>query len=1007
MRVKIFLFCLLLCLAYANVHAQQAITISGSVMNQNGEPLQGATVVQTSTTNTTVTDQQGMFKLLVSSQRGTLEISYIGYITTVIPLKNQSTIHIVLKEATSDLGEVVVIGYGTQRKVNLTGAVTSVSSKTLSRSAIPNTANLLQGRLAGLEVIRPSGQPGNVSPMIRIRGMGSFGASSAPLVLIDGIIGSISSIAPNDVEDVTVLKDAASASIYGARAANGVILITTKKAKAGEPSLEYKIDVGFQSATRIPDLIWNSAEYMEMYNSARLRSGLTAFYTQDQINDYKNATDKLAYPNYNWPENILKTATIYNHSLSISKATETSKFRLGFTYSNQDGILPVYKSKRYTAFLNYESQILKRVKVGTAVNFYSEAVTDPQGGVARGIYARSPLAAPFLPDGRKSSGRAYATEPFSPYSPIAFSNGDINTNMYAARAQAFVIVDILKGLQWETKGAINYSPYYRKLHTYSTPGEFYYYQKLPGETDYRVDLSVGVPSPLGVTDYNNVSITPTLYSTLKYNTRFGGHELSTMLGYEQQSNDFRELSGSRTQFPTADLAELNAGSPDNQTLSGTSNDWALQSLFGRVAYNYQGKYLVEGNLRYDGTSRVHPDHRWGAFPSLSAGWRISEENFMQENLKWINNLKIRGSYGLLGNQEIGLYPYQDILSYANYTYGSTVTPGVSLSRMTDKNLQWEKTKVLDFGIDLDMFNGLIGLGFDWFKKDAYNILATLPVPLSLGITGPVTNNGALRNTGIELELRHSNNIGKLHYDANFQISSFKNKLVSIVTPTIGINEVGLPYNSIYMYEWDGIFQSEAEVEKSPKQNNNPKPGDLKIRDQNGDNIVDANDRVSYSRYPKFNYSLNVNLNWKRFSFSIFLQSVVGAHLFVSDWTAYPFREGIPPKAEFRNAWTPQNHSNTIPAVHEFSYSGVYGYTSDYLFRNSSYIRLKNTFLSYTLPEKIILKNIVKGLSIYISGNDLLTFTKFKDGDPEVSENSASALQYPQVRGVNIGLNVKF
>lgn len=1007
MKVKFFLSCFVLCLIYADTNAQPPIAISGSVLNENGQALSGATVVQTSTTNTTVTDQQGLFKLFITSQKGTLEISYIGYITAVIPLNNQSAFHIVLKGATSNLDEVVVVGYGTQRKVNLTGAVSSVSSKTLSKSAVPNTANLLQGRLAGLEVIRPSGRPGNVSPMIRIRGLGSFGASSAPLVLIDGVIGSISSIAPNDVEDVTVLKDAASASIYGARAANGVILITTKRAKAGEASIEYRMDVGFQNATRLPDLIWNSAEYMEMYNSARLRSGLTPFYTQDQVNDYKNATDRVAFPNYNWPENILKKATIYNHSLSFSKATETSKFRLGFTYSNQDGILPVYKSKRYTASLNYENQILKRVKVGTTVNFYSENITDPQGGVARGIYARSPLAGPLLPDGRKSSGRAYSTEPFSPYSPIAFSNGDINTNIYSARAQAFIIIDILKGLQFETKGAFNYSPYFRKLHTYSTPGQFYYFQKLPGQTDYAVDQSVGVPSPLGVTDYNSLSINPIFYSTLKYNTSFGDHEINTMVGYEQQSNNFRELSGSRTQFPTAGLAELNAGSPDNQTLSGTSNDWALQSLFGRVAYNYQGKYLIEGNLRYDGTSRVHPDHRWGAFPSLSAGWRISEESFILANQKWINNLKIRGSYGLLGNQEIGLYPYQDILSFANYTYGTTVTPGVSLSRMTDKNLQWEKTKVLDFGVDLDVFKGLFGLSFDWFKKDAFDILATLPVPISLGIQGPITNNGALRNTGIELELRHSNNLGQLHYDANFQISSFKNRLISIATPTIGVNQVGLPYNSIYMYEWDGIFQSQAEIAKSPAQNNNPKPGDLKIKDQNGDNIINANDRLSYSRYPKFNYSFNMNLNWKRFSFSFFLQGVAGAHLFVSSWTAYPFREGIPPKAEFRNGWTPENHSNTIPAVHEFSYSGVYGYTSDYLFRNSSYLRLKNAYLSYSLPGNTVLRNYVKGLEIYISGNDLVTFTKFNDGDPEVSENSATALQYPQVRSINIGLNVKF
>ncbi len=1010
MKVKFFLSCFVLCLIYADTNAQPLIAISGAVLNENGQALPGATVVQTSTTNTTVTDQQGLFKLFVTSQKGTLEISYIGYITAVIPLNNQSAFHIVLKGATSNLDEVVVVGYGTQRKVNLTGAVSSVSSKTLSKSAVPNAPNLLQGRITGLEIIRPSGRPGNDDPMIRVRGFGSFGASSAPLILIDGIIGSLSNIAPNDIETVTVLKDAASASIYGARAANGVVLVTTKKAKRGEASLEYKLDVGIQNATSIRDLIWNSVEYMEMFNAARLRSGLTAFYTKDQINDYKNATDKVQYPDYNWPEHIFKTATIYNHSLSFSKATETSNFRLGLNYSNQDGILPGFNSKRYMVNLNYENEVLNGVKVGTIINFYNKQTTEPQGNgdgdINRGLYGRSPLAMPFLPDGRKSSGRAYSTEPFSTFAPLTFTNGDIKNNTYSVKAQAFVIVDILKGLQWETKGGINFDNYFRKLHAFGSPGEYYFYQKLPGESDYKVDASVGNPIFLGVSDYTSLSITPTLYSTLKYNTKISDHEIDALFGYEQQSNSFRELSGQRVGFPTAGLEELNAGSSDGQSLSGTANGWALQSLFGRVAYNYQHKYLIEGNLRYDGTSRVQADRRWGTFPSLSGAWRMSEEGFIKDNIKWINNLKVRGSYGLLGNQEIGLYPYQNIFSYANYTYGSSVNQGVTLLRRTDKNLHWEKTKIFDLGLDVDIFDGLFGLSFDWFKKNTSDILSTLPVPASLGLLGPTTNDGALRNTGMELELSHSNNIGKFHYSANFLISNFKNELVSIGTPTKGVKEVGLPYNSIYIYQWDGIFQSQGDIDKSPKQNNNPKPGDLKIKDQNADNIIDAADRVSFSPFPKFNYSLNVNLEWKRFAFSFFLQGVEGSHAFLTDWLTLPFREGVPPKAEYRNAWTSENHSNTIPAIHLFSYPGVYGYPSTYLFRNNSYLRLKNVYLSYTLPENILKTIKAKGISVYVSGNDLLTFTKFDDGDPEMREGSITT-PFPQVRIINFGLNVNF
>lgn len=981
--------------------------VSGHVRDTDGRPLEGATVSVKGKSNVVVTDREGKFSFSVADGDKLLVISLVGYKTKEVQI--EAVNNIMMEIDALGLADVVVVGYASQKKINLTGAVVSVNSKTLSASPVPNAANLLQGRLPGLEVIQPSGKPGNDDPMLRIRGLGSFGASSSPLILIDGIIGSISSVAPNDIESVTVLKDAASASIYGARAANGVIIVTTKKAKKGAASLDYHLDIGTQKATMVKDLIWNSGEYMQMYNDARLRSGLTIFFTQDQIDDYKNATDKTLFPDYNWPDHIFRNAKVINHSLSFSKATESSSFRLGLNYTDQDGIMPVFNSKRYTVNINYDNQILKAVRIGTVVNFFNRSNIEPQGNgdldLVRAIYGRSPLAGPTLPDGRKSSGRAYATEPFSVFAPIAFSNGDIRNTSYSVRAQAYAIVDIIKGLQWETKAAFNMDYYFRKLHAYSTPGEFYFYQPVNGE--YKVDQSVGSPVTLGITDYTNFSTTPTIYSTLKYHINLHDHEINVLAGYENQSNKYRELQGRRIQFPTPGVTELNAGSPDGQSLLGTANEWALQSYFARVTYDYKGKYLLEGNLRYDGTSRVQKDHRWGAFPSISAGWRISEENFLKNNVSWLNNLKIRASYGLLGNQEIGLYPYQDIFGYANYSYGTSVSQGVKLSRMTDKNLQWEKTKVLDLGLDFDAFNGLFGLSFDWFRKNTYDILTTLPVPTTIGLTGAITNDGALKNTGIELELRHRNAIGKVFYDVNFQVAGFKNELVSIVTPTVGVRQVGLPYNSFYIYQWDGIFQSQDEIDHSPQQiYNNPKPGDLKIKDQNGDGKVDVNDRVSYSPFPKFNYSFNVNVSYKRFALSVFFQGVNGSHVYVADWSSFPFREGIPPKAEFRDAWTPENHSNTVPAVHEFSYAGVYGYSSTYLFRSNAYLRLKNVNLSYALPENLIRKARIKQMSVYISGSNLLTFTKFTDGDPEVREGS-NVTQFPQVRILNAGVNITF
>lgn len=991
---------------------QQSKKITGVVKDKQGSPVIGANIVLKGTTVGTITDAEGRFSLETDNHTA-LVVSYIGFLTQEVNIANKTDFNIILSENMTDLEEIVVVGYGVQKKINLSGSVSSISTKSIDKSMVPNTANLLQGKLAGLEVLQSSAKPGQDDPAIRIRGMGSYGASSAPLVLVDGIIGSLTAVAPNDIESVTVLKDAASASIYGARAANGVILLTTKKGNSNTPSIEYKFNIGFQNPTKTLDLIWDSAEYMEMYNSARLRSGLSPIYTQEQIDQYKNATDRMQYPNFNWPEYIFKTATVQNHAISLAKSSESSKFRLGLNYSKQDGIVPEFDSQKFNLNLNYENQIHKIVKVGTTTNFFYKKSTEPQSAweifLVRGIYSHSPLTMPYLPDGsgRKSSGRIYESEPFSTFAPLAFSNGNAQKDTYSAQVQAFVVVDILKDLQWETRGAFNFDYFYQKAHSYSTPNEFYFYQKKAGMNDYMVDGSVGSPSIVGVSDLSTQSLLPTVFSTLKYNTQVKEHDISAMIGYEQQSNNWRYLSGGRTIFPSPDLKELDAGSPDGQTLNGSSNDWALQSFFGRVGYNYDRKYFFEGNIRYDGTSRVASAHRWGVFPSGSVAWNISEEGFLKDRTQnWLNNLKLRASYGVLGNQEIGLYPYQDIFGYANYSYGGSVDQGVLLSKMTDKNLKWESTRVIDIGLDLEIFNGLFGLNFDWYKKNTYDVLTTLPVPSSLGLIGPTTNDGELQNKGFEMEVKHRNNIGEFYYDANFQLSLNRNKLVSIVAPTKGVNEVGLPYASLYLYEWIGIFQSQEDIDKSPIQIITPKPGDLKFKDQNGDGLVNEEDRKSFCRFPDFFYSFGFNASWKRFNLSAFFQGVSGSHVYLSDWTVYPFREGIPPKTEFGDAWTPENPSNTVPAVHEYSYSPIYGYPSTYLFRNSSYLRLKNLYFSYSLPEKILNPFRCKGLTVYFSGDNLLTFTNYTDGDPDRTEG-ASLSAYPQVRVLNFGFNINF
>ncbi|MGV8092906.1 MAG: TonB-dependent receptor [Mangrovibacterium sp.] len=994
--------------------SQQQKKISGRVTGADKKPVPGATILVKGTTTGTITDPEGNYTLPNVPADGTLVFSFVGMKTQEIPVAGKSIIHVVLEEETVDLGEVVAVGYGTMKKANLTGSVSSVSSRELMERPATNATGLLQGRVSGLHVTQPSGQPGRDDAIFYIRGLGSFGAASTPLILIDGVIGTLSDLAPNDIENISVLKDAASASIYGARAANGVILVTTKHAKKGA-RIEYKIDVGVHEATRLPEGITNSAEYMEMSNKAYSRSGLVPLYKQEQIDAYAHATNDPQYPNFDWVDYYFSPATVINHYLSLSNVTEKNSYKLSLNYLDQDGILPNIKHKRYNAQLNFTSQITKRITLGANIRAVFKDNHEPPYwdlSSVRHIFQMNPLYMPYLPDGsNRKTAWAYPNEGHDAISPVAFSNGSKEYKDYGANAKAFIKVDLFKGLTWEFDANIDYQTIFTKSHIYTTQ-EHYFYHKLAGEEDYSLNPAVTAPVGSALTDYYYISTIPTIYSTLNYDTRIGSsHTLKAMLGFEQQSLDYRYLTGSKEKFPTKDLKELSAGDNDGQMVTGSSGGWAIRSYFGRLGYDYKGKYLIEANARYDGTSRVAKANRWGFFPSVSAGWRISEEKLLKDQFTWLSNLKLRASYGVLGNQEIGNYPYQDILSLTIYPYGDDLNQGVVISRLTDKNLKWESTKVTDIGLDLDICNGLFGMTFDWFKKNTFDILASQPVPGSLGLSGPVTNNGKLQNTGWEMELRHGKQIGEFTYSVNFMVSTYKNKLLSIVTPTKGVNEVGLPYGSIYLYEMEGIFQSNDDIANSADHIfYTPKPGDIKIKNQNGDEVIDAEDRISISPYPDFTYSFGFNLGWKNLTVTAFFQGVEGIRNMVYGWGSDPFvQSGFLP-ARFRDAWSETNPTNKIPALYKgegwiSGYPGVYAYPSTYFLQDASYLRLKTCKIAYDLPKSFVNKMKLQGLTVYISGDNLLTFTNYTGFDPERAGGGSAAV-YPQVRIINAGINLE-
>ncbi len=671
----------------------QPITITGKILDEIGAPLPGVSIMIKGLTMGAVTNLEGEYTIQVPDpSTAVLVFSFVGYFAQEISIGDQTTIDITMDLDVVGLEEVIIVGYGTQKKVNLTGSVTSVSAAELVKRSVPNAANLLQGKVPGLQIVQQSGQPGDDDAVMRVRGIGTFSsAGNNPLILIDGIQGNLQDLNPENIESVSVLKDAASSAIYGARAANGVILVTTKRGTPGTMNIEYNGNIQLTEATRLPELVTNSADFMEYWNYANQRAGMVDYFTQADIDAFRNATDRVKYPNFDWVDFMFHTAQIQNHHLALYGGTEKTTYNFSLGYLDQDGIIDGHKYQRYNMRLSVDSKVNEIVTFGAKVALIYKDRLEPafhHSAIMLQTYGAGPNYTPYLSDGSGRYSARYNAEAWHNRNPHAeANNGSREWDNYSVATQGYVDVKIIQGLTWRTKGAINFDTDFLKTHEY--PIDHYYFK----DNSYAHN---GWPhGTMGIVDENDQSVLYTFYSTLNYTKSFGNHHINVLFGYNQESYFYRRLAGSRVNFPTYDIKELDAGSSSVQNISGTSNEWAIQSLFGRVNYDYMGKYLVEANFRYDGTSRIHEDNRWGLFPSISAGWRLSEEQFLN-NVSWIDNLKLRASWGTLGNQNIGLYPYQSILSITSYPF-STLYQGVKPTRMTDENLKWETTTVTDFG----------------------------------------------------------------------------------------------------------------------------------------------------------------------------------------------------------------------------------------------------------------------------------------------------------------------
>lgn len=1007
--------------------AQNPVRVSGVITNEKDEPVPGATInVKGSRTNI-LSGQDGKYTIQVSSE-ATLVVSAIGYENGEEKVGNRQVINFVLKQRISQLNDVVVVGYGTQKKADLTGAVVSVTGTEMNKRIATDPTSLLQGKLPGLSLVQGTGEAGNESFTLRVRGLGTnSSAGSNPLVIVDGLPGSLSNLDPQNIESVTLLKDAASAAIYGTRAANGVILVTTKQGSSGKLQVSYDYNIGITRPTALPkNLVYSSATYMTLWNQAAINSGYPNRFGKDTIARYTDPNrDKTLYPDYDWLDALMRTVPVQTHHLGFTGGRNGTTYNVSVGYVDQPDIMIGFSYKKYNLQFNLNTKINDIVTFGSSLTLnYSKRLYASRGSqdMFLSTLSQSPYYGPILPDG---SGRyvnsAYPGVQTPNKNPVAIAqNALVNDDDYFMQSSLYVSVRILKNLEWRTSGGFNYE-YDKKTDFKPVINQYNWFAK-PGDAPERT-LDV---NGQGMTVTDNTTIYPVGYTQLTYTQSVGDHNFKLLGGAQAEYNKNQTLIGSRnTPFSNNITRELNAGPPGSQLASGTSAVWALRSFYGRLNYDYKEKYLLEANARYDASSRFPPSNRWGLFPSLSAGWVLTKEDFL-DNVSWLTNLKVRGSWGKLGNQNISNYPYQDVYtstsSYNSGTYyaysfsGNTLTSGVAQNALSDPNIKWETTRIIDVGTDITVFNKL-NFSFDWYNKFTYDILYKPGIPATIGLSAPTINNGQMRNTGVEFSAQYNDKIGSVQYSIGGTLQANKNTLVKFGAPQITsnntINMEGKPYGSFYMLQYAGIFQSADEITKSPVQQYNPQPGYIKFRDVDGNDTVNANDRVVVPGvFPKFEYSFNASASWKNFDIVIFLYGSYGQKQYASGWGVQPFNQGSPPTTDWLNAWTPSNHSTTMPLIYitgQGNASSNIGTASTYYLKDASFLRIKNLQLGYTLPSGLAHRIAMNSLRVYFAGDNLYTFTKFKGLDPERAEGDGNVrfVVHPQNQVFSFGVKAVF
>ena len=1005
---------------------------SGVVVDSAGEPVIGAGVVIEGSTNGTITDVDGRWELVVPSTTTKIVISSLGYKEQIVAAGSASARTVTLQEDSQMLQETVVVGYGVQKKVNLTGAVAMVNSEEMNARPISSVASGLQGLLPGVTVVNSSSQPGQANTTIRVRGVGTIGNSN-PLILIDGIEGDISSINPEDIESVSVLKDAASSAIYGARAANGVLLVTTKKLAAGKDAvtkINFSAYAGIQTPTRLPEMC-DAIEFMTLDNEARKNVDTADAWLPEDFDKVRNNTDPNYFGNTDWIGQVLKkVAPQQNYSLSLNGTLGNSGYMLSYRYFDQSG-LTVGNSTgetRHNLRFKINTKLIDRVTLSSNLGYTTTKVISPVSSLTSGggaIYTAMRIA-PNVPVRYTDGTWAYGGGNTNPVA-ILRDGGRAKTDADELSIMEVVKVDILKG--WDVSATYNVTSYnglkdiLKKTITFNNPqdGSTYSYQS---------------PNSIKNIDYRHNQQTFILQTNFDLN--FGKHNVSGVVGMSQEWYTSRSFEASRTKLITEQDPTLNLGDPQTMSNASSYSSWAIRSGFGRISYNWNERYLLEGNLRYDLSSRFHKSNRSGLFPSVSAGWRISEENFMAATRTYLDNLKIRASWGMLGNQYVGSsnYPYLSVLqAYTSGVsmIGANATTGYVQSTLSNPNLSWEKIKMLDLGFDLAMFSNRLTFSFDWYNKDTDGILLKLNYPAQLGAKPSEQNAGKVNNKGWEMDLNWRSQAGEFMYGIGFNLSDVKNKIVDLGgnAPDLSGNQirmVGYPIDAFYGYIADGLMTPEDFKINNPETHtynlpnipvilgNRYQPGDIKYKDLSGpDGVPDGRITPEYDRtvlgssIPRYTYSVRGNLGWRGIDFSFVLQGVGKCSGFLEgsarhalqDMAAYPQKVHL----ERYNVVTNPNPKASYPRL---TYNTGFNQNtfSTFWLEDASYLRVKNVQLGYTFPEKWMKKARIDNFRVYASADNLFTFSKFFYAyDPETPVSKGG--YYPLVKTVVIGVNLTF